>query len=349
MTNDTSTIAGALQEVIDRLEANLAAKGVTATYDASTGILGLVDEIQNITGGGSGVPCYKVEFTSRSMTYGDWNFSTNSQEALLEVYLQYQYEAFEGAVTITDGTNTYTATTNANGYGTVIVPITENSTTFTASYINTTDTLTVTKSTYLFKDSCANSSGLSSYGTYEQIYKSSSGNPSCVLSFDSNNNCYEIHSTNTGTSYYSMIPITDTNVVGKTNYVASIEIKQVGSGTTNECGLYVDNSNDTSSYGYGSTIYSGGDKHYGKRCKIDSVSTSNNVSVDMDRNVWYTLELKVTDTRFDVYLYDSNHNLLNEFGYAQTVSNKKLGIMQKGGGVAATSNLIRNIKIRSIA
>lgn len=48
MTNDTTTVAGALQEVINRLEDNLAAKGVTASFDSTTGVVGLVDEISNI-------------------------------------------------------------------------------------------------------------------------------------------------------------------------------------------------------------------------------------------------------------------------------------------------------------
>lgn len=53
MTNDITTIAGALQEVIDRLEDNLDAKGVTVSYDSSDGIVGLVDEILNINVGGN--------------------------------------------------------------------------------------------------------------------------------------------------------------------------------------------------------------------------------------------------------------------------------------------------------
>ena len=60
MTNDTSTIAGSLQEVIDRLEDNLQTKGVNATYSASTGILGLVDQISNISQSSSGGGCTRM-------------------------------------------------------------------------------------------------------------------------------------------------------------------------------------------------------------------------------------------------------------------------------------------------
>ena len=62
MTNDTSTVAGALQECIDHLEDNLAAKGVTASYAPSTGMIGLIDEILNIPTGS----CYHIEFSEDS-------------------------------------------------------------------------------------------------------------------------------------------------------------------------------------------------------------------------------------------------------------------------------------------
>lgn len=50
MVNDTTTLNGSLQECIDRLETNLQAMGVSdAEFDSSTGILGLIDEIPNIS------------------------------------------------------------------------------------------------------------------------------------------------------------------------------------------------------------------------------------------------------------------------------------------------------------
>ena len=189
MPNDTSTLNGSLLEMKDQLIYELGQKGVTASYDSTTGLLGLISKIGDIqTGGGS---CYKVEFTSKSMTYGDWDFTQNSQVSLLEVYLQSQYEPYSATVVISDGTNSYNVTTGADGYGTVTVPITASSTTFTATYTGTSDTITVTKSTYLFKDACNSANGLSSYGTYEQIYKSTSGNPSCVLSYDVDRNHHD--------------------------------------------------------------------------------------------------------------------------------------------------------------
>lgn len=351
MTNDTNTITGALQEIIDRLENNLQNKGVNATYDSTTGILGLVDRISEISqsSGSSGVPCYHVEFTDRSLNYGDWDFTQNIQIADLEVYLQYQYEPYQGTVTITDGTNTYNVTTGQDGYGTLKAPITANSTIFTATYTNTTDTITVTKSTFLFKDSCTSSSGLENYDSYVQLYTSSSGNPSCEMVYDETKGYYKIYATNTGTSYYSMLPIPDLD--GETDYVASMEIQQTKSYSSNETGFYVDNSEDETSYGYGGTLCVYYNRLYGKRFIKTSVSTANNLTLEghtMVINTWYRLELEVNDTKHHVRLYDENNNLLGEVSYTQSISNKQLGILQKGGSVANTTNYIRNIKVREL-
>ena len=75
MTNDTNTIAGALQEVIDRLETNLQAKGVNATYSASTGILGLVGQIGNISQS-SGGGC--IRMATGTFTTGETRASTGT-------------------------------------------------------------------------------------------------------------------------------------------------------------------------------------------------------------------------------------------------------------------------------
>jgi hypothetical protein len=56
MTNDTSTLAGSLDEMKDQLISELGDKGVTATFDSTTGLLGLIGEISNIQQGGTSCP-----------------------------------------------------------------------------------------------------------------------------------------------------------------------------------------------------------------------------------------------------------------------------------------------------
>ena len=66
MTNDTSTLSGSLDEMKDQLISELGDKGVTATFDSSTGLLGLVSKIGDIqTGGGTSCPKLVMgEFTT---------------------------------------------------------------------------------------------------------------------------------------------------------------------------------------------------------------------------------------------------------------------------------------------
>lgn len=355
MTNDLTTLNGSLQEIIDRLETNLQAKGVNATYSASTGILGLVDQIQNISqssgSGGSGVPCYKVEFTSNSLNYTDWSFTQDSHVAILEIYLQYQYAPYSGTVTISDGTNSYSVTTNASGIGTLEAPVSANSTTFTASYTNTSDTITVTKSTFHFVDKCNSSSNLTHYESSEAIYTSTSGSASSEIAYDSTLGCYKVYPTSTGTTYYSMIPITDLD--NKTNYIFEMKVYCDASKSSNDIGVYCDNSSDTTSVGYGVTLNIYNHRFYGRGfIKTSNSYSRNNVDITTANSIaqhWYTIRMKVTDARFDTELYDANMNLITSFGYAQTVSNKQFGIFVRGGTTGNNTNHIKEIKVRSIA
>ena len=54
MTNDLTTLDGSLTEMKDQLISELGDKGVTASYDSTTGLLGLISKIGDIQTGGSG-------------------------------------------------------------------------------------------------------------------------------------------------------------------------------------------------------------------------------------------------------------------------------------------------------
>ena len=74
MTNDTSTLAGSLDEMKDQLITELGDKGVTATFSASTGLLGLIGEISNIQQGGTSCP----KLVQGTFTTGSTGGSTGS-------------------------------------------------------------------------------------------------------------------------------------------------------------------------------------------------------------------------------------------------------------------------------
>lgn len=353
MSNDLTTLNGSLQEIIDRLESNLQAKGVDVTYDSTTGILGLVDEIQNISQSGGGVPCYNVSFTPNTWDYTDYDFSIDSHYTNLEIYLEYQYQAYSGTVTISDGTNSYQVTTDSNGIGKLkVTGITANATTFTASYNNTTsDTTIVNKTNFILLDKCNSSSGLTNYGSSVPTYKSSSGSPSCTLSYDSGMGTYKIVASNTSTSYYSMIPVISTQ--DKTNYVAEIKIYDNKRSSNSECGLFVRDSvsTSTSTYGVGADMNDYANNFYIRRQSQSSTSTSvtTNSNETLGQHKWYKLVMIVTDTGISAKWYNSSDELIGENSYNQTISNKQLGIWLRGGSTANTTYYLKEFKVRSLS
>lgn len=134
MTNDLSTLNGALLEMKDQLIYELGQKGVTASYSSSDGLLGLIGKISEIqTGGGS---CYHIELDNSSYT------TTGSLTVTATLQNQYQPYANQ-TITFTGGTSTVTTTTDSNGVATATVTFSASGT-LTATYSNVSDTATVT-------------------------------------------------------------------------------------------------------------------------------------------------------------------------------------------------------------
>ena len=78
MSNDTTTLSGSLDEMKDQLISELGDKGVTATFDSSTGLLGLIGEISNIqTGGGGCTRLVTGDFTTGATRAGTGSESIN--------------------------------------------------------------------------------------------------------------------------------------------------------------------------------------------------------------------------------------------------------------------------------
>lgn len=148
MTNDTSTLNGALQELGETMASNLQAKGVTAS--ASDGLTTLAGKILTIPAGS----CYHIEFSEDSYT-------AVGGSATLEIYLQENYQPKVGATVTVTGSDSslYTGITNSSGTASVTVSNISSETTFTASYSGATATCTVTYEPFGFEDDF--SSGLS--------------------------------------------------------------------------------------------------------------------------------------------------------------------------------------------
>lgn len=93
MTNDTTTLSGSLDEMKDQLITELDGKGVTATFDSSTGLLGLIGEISNIQQGGTSCPkLVQGTFTTGSTRAGTGtvsiNYTGNGYPIAVMIYMQ---------------------------------------------------------------------------------------------------------------------------------------------------------------------------------------------------------------------------------------------------------------------
>lgn len=185
MTNDLSTLSGALLEMKDQLIYELGQKGVTASYSSSTGLLGLIGEISNIQTGSS---CYHIKFDSSSYTAINGSITVSAT-------LQQNYSTVSGeTVTFSASGISQTVTTDSNGVATTTLTGLTSDITLTVSYSNVSDTCSITVVNYLFYDACDSSTGLSNYGSIIQVENSTSA----TMTYDSTMNAYLLSSTGSG-------------------------------------------------------------------------------------------------------------------------------------------------------
>lgn len=129
MVNDLNTLSGALVECKDQLITELANQGVTATYDPTTGLLGLIHKISEIT---PTTPSLTLTTNKNILSYYDSETATltatHSQGAGKTVEI---YNAVTG-VKIGDMTDnndgTYTYTYNSAGIGDISMTATAGTT-----------------------------------------------------------------------------------------------------------------------------------------------------------------------------------------------------------------------------
>ena len=195
MPNDTSTLSGALLEMKDQLISELADKGVTASYDPSTGLLGLIGRISDIQTGGS---CYHIEFSEAS-------YVAVGGSATLEIMLQENYAPKSGATVTVTGSDSslYTGITNSSGIASVTVNNISSQTTFTATYSNVSTQCTVTVSNVLFYDDATTdkSSNYSGCITFRNTQ-------ACMgLTYESNNTRYKLTENGSKAHNLHIIPL----------------------------------------------------------------------------------------------------------------------------------------------
>ncbi len=136
LTNDTTTLNGALTELGEIMADNLVTQGVTDAT-ASDGLTTLAGKILDITGGG---PSYNLKFSKDT-----YSAAQNGSATLTLTLLDRRQPVSGATITITDGNTSSTCTTNSEGVATATVTVTAD-TVFTATYDSTvTATCTVKK------------------------------------------------------------------------------------------------------------------------------------------------------------------------------------------------------------
>ena len=177
MTNDTSTLAGSLDEMKDQLISELGDKGVTATFDSSTGLLGLVSKIGDIqTGGGTSCPKLVMgEFTTGSTGGSTGSVSLNYNGSGYPImFLAY----VKGGVYNNSSTGDTTWYNSMNRYDVGLVIMVKADTTTTPTYA-TSGTQNTGAITYVYKNSTSNATSYGRSGSMTpNTYTNSSTNAS---------------------------------------------------------------------------------------------------------------------------------------------------------------------------
>lgn len=326
MTNDTSTLNGALQELGETMAANLEAKGVTAS--ASDGLTTLAGKILTIPSGGS---CYHIEFSEDS-------YIAVGGTATLEIMLQENYAPKSGATVTVTGSDSslYTGITNSSGIASVTVSNITAETTFTASYSNVSDTATVTVQTGWF-DPCTSSDKLSGYGSYINLRDTTS--QSITLEYNSTENAYVLYGAN-NSGKQSLIPCSYLD--GATNFKFEAEVMTKGTSGYYQFGIGVTSTDSkTTSYNYRLR----GDSKI-QRWNVTNGSESESTKVsETTKNKWWKLSMVKDGTTLTTTITDVANDTVKATD-TQTITsrnNQRVGLILLDYGTNY-KGYFRNIK-----
>ena len=169
MVNDLTTLDGSLTEMKDQLISELGDKGVTASYDSTTGLLGLISKISDIPTVRTGTFTTSSKRTTKTTI--DIDYDGNGYPIACMVYI-----ANGGNNATSGGDSTWYNSTNRYDVGAYYM---------TKAEINTTPTYTTSGSnnygflTLIYKNSTTDSATLtSSYAKTSVTYNSSNAGTS---------------------------------------------------------------------------------------------------------------------------------------------------------------------------
>lgn len=194
MTNDLTTLDGSLDEMKDQLISELGDKGVTATFDSTTGLLGLVSKIGDIqTGGGGATNIAQGTFTTANSGGTTGSISLDYSGTGYPIFVAIWVD---GGAYNNSSTGNTTWYNSLNRYDTGVVMLSKSRTTEAPTYSTSGDENTAII-TYIYKNSTSTATTYAWTGTMNNnSYTNSSTNASA------NNNMIKFKGNGKTLSYY---------------------------------------------------------------------------------------------------------------------------------------------------
>lgn len=302
MTNDLTTLQGALYECKDRLISELANKGVTASYSSTTGLLGLIHKISDIQSGELIVLTTNKSILSYSNSETATLTATHSLGAGQSVSV---YNAVSGAkigdmTDNQDGTYSYTYTSTGNGANLNIKCVDNNNI--------ESNIITVKDRTFADESS---SNKLSQY-------TAPSG---CSMSYNSTEKAYEITLTTNNTS--KMIYLNNLQV--SNNCSISMDFKLTQTSINEQIGIGLKNNSNNSKGVISRCIF-----YEAKSDKTDVININNTILSAINYApspyLWWNVELIFTSTTFTLNLRLGNDIIVTTNGsQSELSSSNQLG------------------------
>ena len=316
MTNDTSTLNGALTELGENMADNLVTKGVTDAT-ASDGLTTLSNKILQIPTGSGITLDTDITLTapstvavgdnvtitaSMNVSYDDTSSANIDLSGILSnapvifkegsTVLGTDYSDSNGEATyqiqgITSGTHAYTASfEGSNPYDSSI-----------------SNSLVITPLSIIFEDACNSDAGLVNYSESAILGDTAT----LTLTYNSTQNAYQLQLTRTNSYRTDEIVIPIPPVNDFTNYKIKVDFKPNGSSNTQQVGLTFYDRNNLSNNILVTRIMGNGLYIFNANYKGAIINPSildyiiPNYSVD-----WYTFEVSKNGTNFNFKLYKSS-------------------------------------------
>ena len=330
MVNDLTTLSGALIECKDQLITELANKGVTATYDPTTGLLGLIAHIADIQGG----EAILLTTDKNILSYADSETATlTAVHSMGSGKSLAVYNAVSGAKIgdMTDNQDgTYSYTYSSTGTGDISMTC--------ATLTGESNSITI-EDCIDYDDTTADK--ISSKYTITSLRQSGTR----TLTYDSTNHVYKITINTSGES---------TALINSTTGLNNITIEYDARHYTTESNCVYGGADGLHTYSSSSNWI-----RVGGTCASQSVGTNNNgsyteteESLSLANGSWYHHKFTITNNTMKHEIFDSNSSSV----WSKTVNvnsswftnSTKYGLALLWANTWSNNAWLKNIKVKPL-